>query len=153
MENFTAPAQATVVIEPLEAEHRNKATTAMILSIVGLALLILPGLNVAGLALSIIGLCIAVKNRKLAVQNGFKECGNNNAAFICGLVGVILHGLLFVIIVLAIVLFLALGTAAISVGAPAISDIITENAPALQDAIESALPAVESAITGFFGLL
>lgn len=153
MENYTAPERPSVVITSPEDEHRNKATTAMILAIVGLALLILPGLNLVGLVLSIVGLSMAVKNRKLAAANGFKECANNNTAFICGLIGVILHGLLFVLVVLAVILFLVLGVTAMSVGAPVIEDIITENAPAIQDAIENALPAVESMMTGFLGLL
>ena len=153
MEGYTDPAQSTVVVSPLEEEHRGKATTAMVLSIIGLALLVLPGLNLPGLVLSIIGLCMAVKNRKLAAANGFKENGNNSAAFVCGLIGVIVNGALCVIIVLAICLFLALSVTAVSTFGPSIGDAITEGLPAVQDAIESALPLVESVVTGVFGLL
>lgn len=160
MESYTDPTQtnaeqqqASVVAPSAEELHRGKATTAMVLAIVGLALLLVPGLNLAGIVLSIIGLSMAVKNRKFAEANGVKENSNNTAAFVCGLIGVIVNGLLLLFVVFVVILTLAVGVTLISAVGPAAGNAIAESAPAIQDALEGMLPAVESMITGFAGLL
>lgn len=152
MENYTEPTQSATAPSPLTEELRGKASTAMVLSIVGLALLILPGFNIPGLVLSIIGLSMAVKNRKLAAANGIPEHSNNNAAFVCGLIGVIVHGLLFVFAVLGIILLLVVGVSFLNVAGPSVGEMLTESAPAIHDAIRDMLPPVESVIRGFIGL-
>ena len=52
-------ATQTVGLTPEQA-LQSKSTTAMVFGIVGLSLIILPGLNIIGLGLSIAGLVIAV---------------------------------------------------------------------------------------------
>lgn len=153
MEGYTDPANANAAVPSAEETHRGKATTAMVLAIVGLALLLVPGFNIAGVVLSIIGLSMAVKNRKFAQVNGLKENSNNSTAYVCGLIGVIVNGLLVLFVVFSVILLLALGVTLFSAVGPTVGEVIAENAPAMRDAIESALPAVESMITGFAGLL
>lgn len=150
MESYIDPAQGAPSAEEM---HRGKATTAMVLAIIGLALLILPSFNLGGLVLSIIGLCMAVKNRRFAAANGLTENGNNTAAFICGLIGVIVNGLMTLFILFGVILLLVVGVSLLNVAGPTIGDIFSENAPAIHDAIEGLLPIVESAIPGLFGWL
>lgn len=153
MEDYQESTQTTTVIPSAEEAHRSKATTAMVLSIIGLALLIIPGLNLAGLVLSIIGLTMAVKNRKLAAANGFKECSNNATAYVCGLIGVIVNGAMILLVLLAVLFIIAIGVTAVTAMGPDLGQAITESAPAVQDAIEGMLPTAESMIPGLFGLL
>ncbi len=82
---------APVTQEEKAAIHRQKSTTAMILSIIGLAVFFLPVVNIAGLVLSVIGLVRSRKSQAYARENGIPECGENSAAFICGIVGIILN--------------------------------------------------------------
>ena len=143
---------ATVVLSPAEAHHK-KATVAMILSIIGLGLFVLPGLNLAGLVLSIIGFVKSTKNRSFAHENGLTEDHPNSAGYICGLIGIIAGGLSVLAVIVAVTLFIVLGITAITMAGPSIGAAITESAPFIEDALENAMPGVMSAIAPFLAAL
>ena len=88
--------------EEKEEFYRQKATTAMVLSIVGVAVFFIPVGNIAGLVLSIIGLVKSRKSQMYARENGIPECGQNSAAFICGIVGIVLNSLVILLMVFII---------------------------------------------------
>lgn len=142
----------TVVVETPEQIHQKKASTAMILSIIGLALFVLPGFNLIGLVLSIIGLVKSCKNRTFAKTNAIKEHDMNVAGFVCGLIGVIASGISIVAVFVAIA---ALGSFIFSAvaAAPYVSDAIEKVVPYINDAIEGTLPATLSVIRAFFAML
>lgn len=127
----------TLVLTP-EQEHQNKSTTAMVFGIVGLALIVLPGLNLIGLALSITGLVLAVKNRKAAAALSLTESNSNKAGFVCGLIGTILGAIGTLLILLAVILFI--GVINIAVATPDVATAISEALPQIEDALENAVP-------------
>lgn len=96
-----------VTLTPNEAQHKKDATTAMILSIVGLGLTLLPALNIAGFILSIIGYVRSRSNRAFAATQGIAENNMNSAGYVCGLIGVIAGAVTIVVTILCLVLFCA----------------------------------------------
>ncbi len=83
--------------------HQQNALTALILSIIGLAIFFLPVGNIAGLVLSIIGLTKSRTNRIYARENDLTESGQNSAAWICGLIGTILNAFTIIMMILALI--------------------------------------------------
>ena len=150
MENYT---QSTVVIPNAEETHHKKASTAMVLSIIGLALFILPGLNLVGIVLSIIGFVQSVNNRRFAAENAIKEDSQNAAGYVCGLIGIIAGGLSVLALIVIVLLVIVAGISFLTYAAPAVGATITESAPYIEDALESALPGVMSRIAPFLSLL
>ena len=136
-----------------EETHYKKATTAMVLSIIGLALFILPGFNVVGLVLSIVGFVQSNKNRRFAAENGIAENNMNTTGFVCGLIGIIIGSLsvLFFLVIISLVITAIFSAAAFS--APYVGEIITESMPIISDAIEGALPGAMSTIRAFAAAL
>lgn len=90
-----------------EQAHKRSASTAMILSIVGVVLVWAPVLNLAGLILSIIGFVRSKDNRAFAAANGFMESNTNTAGYVCGLVGIITGAVTILLTILMIGLLLA----------------------------------------------
>ena len=137
------------VVTPESETHRKKASTAMVLSIIGLSLFILPGLNLVGLVLSIIGLVQSCGNRRFAADHGLEEDGMNKTGFICGLIGVIAGGLSALA---TLFLLLFVGITAVSLFSsviPHMSESVTEAMPYIQDAIEEQLPGALNMIFPF----
>ncbi len=141
------------VVSSAEETHNKKATAAMVLSIIGLALFILPGFNVVGLVLSIVGFVQSNKNRKFAAQNGFTENSMNTTGFVCGLIGIIIGGIsvLFFLVIFSVVIAAIFSAAAFA--APHVGQIITESMPVISDAFESALPGAMGMIRAFIAAL
>ena len=83
--------------------HQQNALTALILSIIGLAIFFLPVGNIAGLVLSITGLTKSRTTRIYARENDLTESGQNSAAWICGLIGTILNAFTIIMMVLALI--------------------------------------------------
>ena len=93
---------------PVE-QHKKDAVTAMVLGIVGLALVWYGVFTIGTLILSIIALARSRKNREFAQSIGIAEAGQNKAGFICGLIGLILSvAFLFALIVACVVIFIFL---------------------------------------------
>ena len=148
-ESSSAPGTgAGPLVQTCEQYHAGRATTALVLSIIGLVVFFLPGLNVAGLVLAIVGFTMAKKNRKYAADNGVTECGNNNGAYVCGLIGIVVNSLTVLLVLLGIIFFIALSVTAVTAFAPSVNDAISEGVPALEDILSGALPAVESVVRG-----
>ena len=140
--NAQGPAPAPT---PAEQAYNDRATTAMVLGIIGVAVFFLPVVNIAGLVLSIIALVKARQNRAFAAQHAIRESGANTAGYVCGLVGVIIGGAGVLITILAVVLFLSLAIGAVSLGQlslPYISSTIEEAMPALSGAAGDALAGI-----------
>lgn len=139
---------AGTLVQTAAQYHAGRATTALVLSIISLAVFLLPGLNIAGLVLAIVGFSMACKNRKYAAANSVPECGNNNGAYICGLIGIIVNGLSILLTLLGILFFILLSATAVTAFGPSVSDALNEGMPALEDILSGALPAVESVVRG-----
>ncbi len=104
MDSYYEPDQERNVGDAEKRElHQQNALTALILSIIGLAIFFLPVGNIAGLVLSIIGWTKSRTNRIYARENGLTESGQNSAAWVCGLIGTILNAFTIIIMVLAMI--------------------------------------------------
>ena len=123
---------------PAEAEHKQRATTAMILGIIGVSIFFLPIVNIAGFVLSIIALVKAKENRRFAEQNGIKENGMNTAGYICGICGIIAGALGVLITILAILAVIGLVAVTVSAAGPEIGEAIQEAVPYIEGAMDSA---------------
>lgn len=94
-----------------ELDHRDRASSAMILGIIGVALFYWPVLSIASIVLGAIALRRSMKNRDDARAAGVKECGMNVAGYVSGLVSVIggsLVTLFYLVILFAGVAFVSL---------------------------------------------
>ena len=132
------PAPAAAVLSPAEAEHKQKATTVMILGIIGVSIFFLPIVNITGFVLSIIALVKAKENRRYAEQNGIKENGMNTAGYICGICGIIAGALGVLLTILAILAVIGLVAVTVSAAGPEIGDAIQEVVPYIEGAMDSA---------------
>ncbi len=129
-------------ITPAE-QHRRAATTAMVFSIVGVAIFFLPIINIAGFILSIIGFVKAKNNRLLAERNRIPENNMNTAAYIIGIIGIIAGAIGVLIVILSIVLFGALIGVALT-NTTVIADSVTRALPELGTSVGAVLDAVNN---------
>ena len=129
-------------VTPAE-RHRRTSVTAMIFSIVGVAIFFLPIINIAGFILSIIGFVKAKNNRLLAERNRIPENNMNTAAYIIGIIGIIAGAIGVLIVILSIVLFGALIGVALT-NTTVIADSVTRALPELGTSVGAVLDAVNN---------
>ena len=140
--NNTQPgAAAAPVLSPTEQAHKEKATTAMVLGIIGVSIFFLPIINIAGFVLSIIALVKAKENRRFALDNGIKENGMNTAGYICGIIGIIVGALSLLVTILIIIAVVGLVAVTVSSATPAVIDALEQSLPYMEGAIDSAAAA------------
>jgi hypothetical protein len=116
---------------PVQEEYRQKCVTAMVLSIVGAAVFFLPVINIAGLILSIIGFKKSRENRAFAASNSLSENSTNTAAYVCGLVGIILESASILLLVLGLVLLGFITTTVVTAAVPPAASVIAGLIPIL----------------------
>ena len=92
-EQSQANGYGTYTLSPAEQQHEKKATTAMVLGILGDISFPLPVFNLAGLTLSILALVRANANRRFAKEQAIPENGKNIAGRWCGIGGIVLNAL------------------------------------------------------------
>ena len=95
MENPSGSGQ--VVLTPEETEHKKDASTSMVLGIIGDVFVWYPLIGIAGLVLSVIALIKSNRNHEFAISNGIKESGMNIAGKWCGIAGIVIGSILFVL--------------------------------------------------------
>ncbi len=80
--------------------YKGKATAALVLGIISVALAWFGYSAIAGLACGIIALVLSIQIRKAAQAEGFEVNGNAKAGYVLGIIGVILNAITFVTCVL-----------------------------------------------------
>lgn len=98
--------------------YKGKATAALVLGIIGVALAWFGYAALGGLVCSIIALVLAIQIKKAGQAQSFEVTGAVKAAFVLGIIGVILNALMFVIcVVVAGIVGAAVGAAGSSFNA------------------------------------
>ena len=82
--------------------YKGKATAALVLGIISVALAWFGYSAIAGLVCGIIALVLGIQIRKAGQAEGFEISGNAKAGFVLGIIGVILNAVMFVACVLII---------------------------------------------------
>lgn len=82
--------------------YKGKATAALVLGIISVALAWFGYSAIAGLICGIIALVLGVQLRKAAQAEGFELNGNAKAGFVLGIIGTILNAVMFVTCVLVL---------------------------------------------------
>lgn len=93
--------------------YKGKATAALVLGIISVALAWFGYSAIAGLICGIIALVLGIQLRKAAQTEGFELNGNAKAGFVLGIIGVALNSIMFVTCVLIVGAF---GAAASQLG-------------------------------------
>ena len=134
----------TPPVLPPQEEHHRQSVTAMVLSIIGLAIFFLPIANIAGLVLSIIGFIKAKNNRQFALQNGIAEDNLNTTGYVCGLIGIIVGGIGVALTLFGI--FALLGLITLAVTTTTATDMLSQAAPAIGEIVKNILTDVAAAL-------
>lgn len=82
--------------------YKGKATAALVLGIISVALAWFGYSAIVGLVCGIIALVLGIQIRKAGQAEGFELTGNAKAGFVLGIIGVILNAVMFVACVLII---------------------------------------------------
>jgi hypothetical protein len=82
--------------------YKGKATAALVLGIISVALAWFGYSAIAGLACGIIALILGIQIKKAAQAEGFEVSGNAKAGYVLGIIGVILNAIMFVTCVLVL---------------------------------------------------
>ncbi len=85
--------------------YKSKATAALVLGIISVALSFLSSFfypAIAGLACGIIALVLGIQIKKAGQTEGFEVSGNAKAGYVLGIIGVILNAIMFVMCVVVL---------------------------------------------------